>query len=231
MGCFGYICKGCGTPINGDCFTGGEKCVLIHVRHSEIIGQTEGHYNEYGGVIEDPIYRNDDENNPNNHKEICDSEFGLKDSVCDEIRMKRLYKEKEYDWFLYLQEIVKEELEKHSYILDLCSFYDIITEGAKEHYLSVFQESTLFNGKKDLEYHTQLFYIAYFDLESNYEWREKEENNFLKLPIANTSGTFSGTVAWHSKCYHSATEEERKDLRPSFRDPNQASGRVRKKYK
>lgn len=230
MGCFGYICKGCGTPINGNCFTGGEKCVLIHVRHGEIIGQTEGHYNEYGGVIEDPVYRNDDENNPNNHKEICDSEFGLPDSLLDEFRVKRLYNEKEVDWFLYLQTIVKEELEKHSYILELCSFYDIITEGGKGQYLSVFQESTLFNGKKDHEYHTRLFYIAYFDLESNYEWREKEENNFVKLPIANPTGIYSGTVAWHSKCYHSATEEQRKDLRPSFRDPDQASGRVRKKY-
>jgi hypothetical protein len=29
MGCFGYICKGCGSPINGDFFAGGEKRVMI----------------------------------------------------------------------------------------------------------------------------------------------------------------------------------------------------------
>lgn len=231
MGCFGYLCKGCGTPINGDCFTGGEKCILMHVRHGKVIGQTEGHYNEYGGVVEDPIYRNEDESNPNNHKEICDSEFGLPDSLHDAIMVRRLYKDKEVDWYTYLQTIVKEELEAHGYILDFCSFYDIIKEDTKAQYLSVFQESTLFNGKKDLEYHTRLFYIVYFDLESNYDWREKEENNFLKLPFANKDGVYSGTVAWHSKCYHSATEEQQKDLIPSFRDPNQASGRVRKKYK
>lgn len=230
MGCFGYICKGCGTPINGDCFTGGEKCILIHVRHGEILGKTEGHYNEYGGVIEDPTFRNDDESNPNNHKEICSSEFDFKDSILDEFRVKRLYKEKEVDWFTYLQTIVREELENHGYILDFCSFYDIISEETKEEYLSVFQESTLFNGKKDAVYHQRLFYIAYFDLERNHDWRYKVEEDFLKLPLANTTGNFSGTVAWHSKCYHSATEEERNNLMPSFRDPNQASGKVRKKF-
>ena len=130
-----------------------------------------------------------------------------------------------------MQAIVKEELEKHGYILDFCSFYDIISDTVKEQYLSVFQESTLFNGQKDAEYHTRLFYIVYFELESNYTWREKEENNFLKLPLANQTGIYSGTVAWHSKCYHEATEEQRNDLRPSFRDPNQASGRIRKKFK
>ena len=230
MGCFGDICKGCGTPINGDCFTGGEKCILIHVRHGEILGKTEGHYNEYGGVIEDPTFRNDDESNPNNHKEICSSEFDFKDSILDEFRVKRLYKEKEVDWFTYLQTIVREELENHGYILDFCSFYDIISEETKEEYLSVFQESTLFNGKKDAVYHQRLFYIAYFDLERNHDWRYKVEEDFLKLPLANTTGNFSGTVAWHSKCYHSATEEERNNLMPSFRDPNQASGKVRKKF-
>ena len=230
MGCFGYICKGCGTPINGDCFTGGEKCILIHVRHGEILGKTEGHYNEYGGVIEDSTFRNDDESNPNNHKEICSSEFDFKDSILDEFRVKRLYKEKEVDWFTYLQTIVREELENHGYILDFCSFYDIISEETKEEYLSVFQESTLFNGKKDAVYHQRLFYIAYFDLERNHDWRYKVEEDFLKLPLANTTGNFSGTVAWHSKCYHLATEEERNNLMPSFRDPNQASGKVRKKF-
>ena len=52
MGCFGYICKECGTSIRGNCFTGGEKCVMIHVRHGKEMGRVEGHYDEYGRVIE-----------------------------------------------------------------------------------------------------------------------------------------------------------------------------------
>ena len=52
MGCFGYICKGCGTSIRGDYFNGGEKTIMIHVRHGEELGRVEGHYDEYGRVIE-----------------------------------------------------------------------------------------------------------------------------------------------------------------------------------
>ena len=82
MGCFGYICKGCGTPINGDCFNGGEKTIMIHVRHGEELGRVEGHYDEYGRVIEEEGL---DENtrfrgnkiSTNSHKEICESEFRL----------------------------------------------------------------------------------------------------------------------------------------------------------
>lgn len=46
MGCFGYICKGCGTSIRGNCHSGGEKCVMIHVRHGQEMGRVEGHYDE-----------------------------------------------------------------------------------------------------------------------------------------------------------------------------------------
>lgn len=52
MGSFGYICKGCGSNIRGEAVLGGEKCVLIHVRHGKELGRVEGHYNEFGGVIE-----------------------------------------------------------------------------------------------------------------------------------------------------------------------------------
>lgn len=80
MGCFGYICKGCGTPINGDCFNGGEKCVLIHVRKGKELGRVEGHYDEYGRVIEQKglpevdKFRGDSDG-INGHLEICSSEF------------------------------------------------------------------------------------------------------------------------------------------------------------
>lgn len=53
MGSYSYICKECGKPLKGDCCNGGDNCVLIHIRHSVVEGFTKGHYNEYGGVIEE----------------------------------------------------------------------------------------------------------------------------------------------------------------------------------
>lgn len=74
MGCFGYMCK-CGLSIRG-----GEQAVLKHIRHGEVLGETVGTYNFYGGVEEDRIYRNDDLNNINCHEEIWKSEFQFSDS-------------------------------------------------------------------------------------------------------------------------------------------------------
>lgn len=48
MGAFGYLCKGCKTGVRGDYDKGGEKVVMIHVRHGEELGRVEGHYDEYG---------------------------------------------------------------------------------------------------------------------------------------------------------------------------------------
>ena len=94
MGCFGYICKGCGTSIRGNCFTGGEKCVMIHVRHGEEMGRVEGHYDEYGRVIEqenleneDLVFRGEGEG-INSHHEICKSEFEFEDSHYSAINTK-----------------------------------------------------------------------------------------------------------------------------------------------
>ena len=86
MGCFGYICKGCKTPINGCCTSGGEKCILIHVRHGEELGRVEGHYDEYGRVVEQQglpegeRYRGHHDG-INGHSAICDSEFSMGDSL------------------------------------------------------------------------------------------------------------------------------------------------------
>ena len=41
---------------------------------------------------------------------------------------------------------------------------------------------------------------------------------------------YSGIVAWHSKCYNRASEEEKKDLTPSLPDPDQSWGKVRKQF-
>ena len=105
MGCFGYICKGCETPINGNCFGGGEKCVMIHVRHGKEIGRVEGHYDEYGRVIEQEglpeaeRYRGSDDG-PNSHFEICTSEFSLEDSYLG-LMDKRVYNDKEISYLDY----------------------------------------------------------------------------------------------------------------------------------
>lgn len=82
MGCFGYICKGCNTPINGNCWHGGENCVLIHVRNGKELGRVEGHYDEYGRVIEQKDMNEDEKfrgnsNGINGHSEICNSQFSF----------------------------------------------------------------------------------------------------------------------------------------------------------
>ena len=105
MGCFGYICKGCGTAINGDALAGGEKCVMIHVRRGKEIGRVEGHYDEYGRVIEqewlpeEDKYRGDS-NGINGHSEICDSEFALEDSFF-RLESLRIYQGEEIDYRQY----------------------------------------------------------------------------------------------------------------------------------
>lgn len=87
MGCFGYMCSGCNEQIVGNTHKGGEHCVLIHKRHGVELGRTVGHYNEYGGVIEDALFRGDENNHPNSHSEICESEMMLADSHCFHGRM------------------------------------------------------------------------------------------------------------------------------------------------
>ena len=83
MGSFGYMCPVCETSIRGNCGTGGELCVLIHKRHGKEIGRIVGHYNEFGGVMEDEDYRGHNatyrngEINVNSHKELCKSEMNL----------------------------------------------------------------------------------------------------------------------------------------------------------
>lgn len=51
MGSFGYMCPKCGKNVRA-----GELCVLRNVLHGEVIEQTTGHYDEYGGVDEDETF-------------------------------------------------------------------------------------------------------------------------------------------------------------------------------
>lgn len=51
MGSFGYMCPKCGKNVRA-----GELCVLRNVLHGKVIGQTIGHYDEYGSVHEDESF-------------------------------------------------------------------------------------------------------------------------------------------------------------------------------
>lgn len=50
MGCFSYLCKNCGKPINSDSFSG-QHCKLILLKNGKIIEEMSGQYNSYGRVF------------------------------------------------------------------------------------------------------------------------------------------------------------------------------------
>jgi len=101
MGSFSYLCNGCGTSLRAN-----EHVVLKHLRHGQVLGETQGHYDDCGRVIEDPVFRDDDRAaatgyqrpavgsanfNPNSHMEMCDSDFDFADSGGDEGYANRIY--------------------------------------------------------------------------------------------------------------------------------------------
>lgn len=93
MGNYSYMCRRCGKSIRK-----GEQAHLIHLRHSEILGEAEGTYNGYGGVEEDLVFdRHGKESvgSPCCHDEIMKSTFHLDDSYKDclknEKRLKVLF--------------------------------------------------------------------------------------------------------------------------------------------
>ncbi len=56
MGCFSFICKTCGEPINSDSFRG-ERCKLFLLKDGKIIEQMEGEYDSYGRVFDEEYNR------------------------------------------------------------------------------------------------------------------------------------------------------------------------------
>lgn len=103
MGCFGYICNKCDLSIRG-----GEKAVLKHIRHGEVLGETSGTYDYYGRVEEDSVFRNNDQDNINNHEEICKSEFDFLDSSGYD---GKIYKGKPVQWMKFREIKVAEGTE------------------------------------------------------------------------------------------------------------------------
>lgn len=51
MGCFSFLCKECGKPINSDSFRG-ERCILFLLDHGLIIESMQGEYDSYGRVFD-----------------------------------------------------------------------------------------------------------------------------------------------------------------------------------
>lgn len=222
MGCFGYICPVCSTSIRGHCYHGGEKCVLIHKRDGKELGRTEGHYDEYGRVIEDKIFRNDDKNNINSHEEICKSEFGLTNSYS--FGENKILPNKKVVRMNYFESMVWHFLDNHDWNeLRTNPVFKKAFEKTENEIknLSNFDESKL---------DTYLHLMLPSNLEIEYE---KQVVNVIRewiksLPIYMGE---SGIIAAHSKCFHSLTKEEQDALPFSKNDPDQSWGKIRKKYK
>lgn len=215
MGCFGYICKGCGTPVNGSCFVGGEKCIMIHVRHGIEIGRVEGLYDEYGRVIEQEGLPEDEKyrgysDGINGHSEICRSEFELEDSFF-RLEGMRLCDGKEVSYMDYIRLGMSKLIGG-----DLFSLLD---EAQKSEIISILGTS-----RSKAELLTRQY--IWDKMENSHEY----EKQFAALP-QNTRKIYSGTVAWHSLCYHQASDADRADLTPSRSDPDQSWGRIRKKFR
>ena len=231
MGTFGYICAGCGTPINGESLGGGEKCVLIHVRHGKEVGRTEGHYDGYGRVVEDETYRNDG-NHPNCHKEICKSEYELGDSFlrCQKLKM---YKGKEVDFNTFCNLYLRDLIKKHKYCIENFEYKLCLNERFLNNYRYEYQcyRKQLKLGNKDnaQAIAREMGRVLTAEIANSNLLRTGVEQAYRRLSHVRTMW-YSGNVAWHSKCYHEATEKERNLLIPSRSDPCQANGRIRKKF-
>ena len=52
MGCFSFLCKVCGDPINSDSFSG-EHVHLFLLRHGQVIEEMHGQYDSYGRVFDE----------------------------------------------------------------------------------------------------------------------------------------------------------------------------------
>jgi len=258
MGCFGYICPVCNTQIVGDCFNGGELCRLKHVREGKVVGWTVGHYDEYGGVKEHPRFRDDDRSfvdgkminvrghNPNNHDEICESEFGRADSFnfghnrllpngniidVSRNRMDSKYHLKDGEDVngiikAYIADNIDSEDEEIKKTVVLLS--DIIDLATKSF-------DMLMAVDKDGEDFMETYHNVNTKLDLKL-WSDdyKEATEKLYYYMLNTLpihyGT-SGIIAVHEKCYQSLTKTEQRKLKFSMSDPDQSWGEVREEFK
>jgi hypothetical protein len=209
MGCFGYICKGCKTSIRGDCNTGGERCILIHVRSGKEVGRTSGHYDEYGSVAEDKTFRTS-ELSLNSHDEICKSELFLPDSFRGE--GKRCYK----GVAVNRDQLYHAVIQTHKIKLKI----------EKDNARQDCRDSKI--TKKEMDGILDKLALRECELEVSVDIRKEVSELWEILPRAQ-GVIYSGIAAWHHKCYKE-TPEQQQDLTPSVSDPDQSWGRIRKEY-
>lgn len=224
MGCFSYICPVCGKNIRG-----GEKCVLIHKREGVEVGRTEGHYDEYGGVIEDGTFRKGI--GLNSHEEICASEFGLTSSFhFGSIRV--LPNGKLLDSYS-VHAIVLAYVDANGYEIirqdpTMTEFADSQMQEARkraEVILKVFNKTTteeelgnvtlsIFREMVGIGIEQKFFKVAL-------EWAET---------LPKWDGATSGIIAVHNKCYRTLDAQSCNTLPFSDPDPEQGCGRPRQIY-
>ncbi len=217
MGSFTYLCKHCGTPIVGDYDNGGEKCVLIHVRHGKELGRVVGHYNEYGTVVEE------DKSNPsrfrgeegiNSHDELHESESLLLDSI-GWFRQYRFYQGewRNYKSYLTFKASEIEDIEKAEVFAELSEYSRELVNK--------------FEAAEDRRFFAQHGLVEHWELNHTF-WKE-----FLDLPEYKSKEglAISGIAVYHHKCYAIAEKNGTLDLLPSDDAPDDSIGTVRKKYK
>lgn len=223
MGCFGYICPICKKSIRS-----GEKCVLIHKRNGIEIGRTEGHYDSYGGVEEDKVFRS--EMGPNSHREICDSEFGLSSSYRFG-RMRVLPDGRLLDSDV-ISSFVKEYILSHT--LDVIAT-EMKIPSAEEMKRKSFTEARLCfsTSSKPVSDETIAMFAAHrlqerLSLEIEKDGERVDIAHEWALSLPKWEGATSGIVAAHSLCYHSIKDPQ--NLPFSDSDPYQGAGPARRKY-
>ena len=250
MGCFGYICKGCGTPIIGKSYDGGgESCVMYHVRHGEVKGSVEGHYNGYGGVWEQENlqdyeqFRGECEPNGNSHYDICQSEFEMEDSY-EPLCSMRLYKGRKIRFVDFMIAEFLDDLRGVNYCISKLPYYHIYNRYISkkstlyelhQKYLEHLNKYRKCTDGRDLLHITNLEFTARLIFENLYHiFAEMEDKYFMKkfneLPCIELKA-YSGVVAYHSVCFRKAMRDGTFNLIPSIQDENQGCGTVRKKYK
>lgn len=223
MGCFSYVCPICKSSIRA-----GEMCILIHKRNGIEIGRTEGHYDSYGGVEEDKVFRG--EISPNSHEEICKSEFQM-DSSFRFGRMRILSDGRLLDSDV-ISSFVKEYILAHT--LDVITA-EMKIPNAEEIKRKSFTEAKLcFSmSSKPVSGETIAMFAAHrlqehlsLEIEKDRERVDIAHQWALSLP--KWEGATSGIIAAHSLCYHSIKDPQ--NLPFSDPDPYQGVGGARRKY-
>lgn len=251
MGCFGYICKECGTAIRGDVHNGGENCVLIHVRHGKEIGRVEGHYDEYGRVVEQEgmdeelRFRGDGDNNPNSHSEIISSEMQQKDSYVKLLQF-RVFDGDWIDFRGFCKKRCAEELVKADYDMYTFAYEEMVLAKAvvdekfskKLNEYNAVRKKYVYVDKTEEEKQETIRYLncmsdsMFNDLvwdfyEYDNEFMKAEWNELPKVEM----DAYSGIVAYHARCHRRAIRRKTFNLIPSEFDPSQSWGKIRKRFK